>query len=277
MKNAVNKWAVFDGWGKPSSRQPSWSALDAMIAADKALTSKQISELSEIVKKWDDVLADFGWDPSRIDWRDFRPLRLTREEDWSDWLAYFIGSSKTGLFARRLFGDPAAEPGDFIPIKIRRELETEAHRADIVVEWGKGRYSHIEVKLWDKSFDKTFDTSSELEHANSDRAGYKNYSHYILLPGKAVDRWLDSAAAAESVLRVQHLTWEDLALAIRLALRNSEEGLRWRALAYNFAGAIEQHILGFPRVGMKSAISAAQKRIKMAELSDYLQKGLKNE
>ena len=48
---------------------------------------------------------EFGGDPLSTEWSNFRPLRLSREEDWSDWLAYFIETNQHPYFNSLLFND----------------------------------------------------------------------------------------------------------------------------------------------------------------------------
>ena len=56
-------------------------------------------EYSRMLKLSNRALKAFGGDPSSTDWSNFRPLRLSREEDWADWLMHLIEQSGTGLLS----------------------------------------------------------------------------------------------------------------------------------------------------------------------------------
>jgi len=88
-------WQVFDGWilpPPPDPIQPDWHAVDEMRTAYAGVFRTYRSKLMELLPRWDSLLSsEFGKDPTRRDWREFHPLRLSREEDWSGWLAYLIG------------------------------------------------------------------------------------------------------------------------------------------------------------------------------------------
>src|SRR5690606_34208801 len=98
------------------------------------------------------------------DWSHFRPLRVDREEDWSDWLQHFIATSEHGHFARFAlprcgFGEASA----WARPEVTREDATESRRADLVVRWRNGQRCHVEVKVGDQHLSKTVDTALELE------------------------------------------------------------------------------------------------------------------
>jgi len=76
----------------------------------------------------------FGGDSTHRDWRRFRPLGLSREEDWSDRLAFLIESSTSGLLAHGLVGSDGAPPQDYaLPDRVERETLHEGYRSDLVV------------------------------------------------------------------------------------------------------------------------------------------------
>lgn len=275
-----NSWTIFDGWDCPKDEVflPDWKVFDSLESHALMYFNHQASGMKLLLKSWDQALNAFDGDPSRINWKLFRPLRLGREEDWSDWLGYFIESSKTGCFGKELFGSPDMNPTEFIPKSVKREEATTNYRADIVIAWDTHRNSQVEVKLWDQSYEKTFITSEELQASRKGVRDAQTWTHYILLPSKMEGVWSDCVAAITTNVRVQVLTWENVALAFRRVLRAQSEDVRWRALAYNYLGAIEQKILGFPRIGVSGdGASFFLKQQKLAEFSEFLQKGLSNE
>jgi len=211
---------------------------------------------------WDGLLADLGGDPSFKDWRSFRPLRLTREEDWSDWLAHLIQSSATGYFAHHLLGSaaaraaPAMSPTEtrmFVaPPRCDREVDTEdGRRADIVIRWAgdDSRWTHIEVKVGDEQFAKTYDTARKLR-AKLAPAGA--WTDFILIPQHSNLTWLEckddiEGKSDQCPIAVCTLTWGHVASSLRASLIAKGENFPWRVWAYSFCGAVEQVLLGVPR------------------------------
>lgn len=172
--------------------------------------------------------------PSDQDWGRFRPLRLTREEDWSDWLAFILEKGPESM-RRALLGAGTA------PKSVRREVAAGGYRADVVLEFDSSSVS-IEVKLDDRDLAKTFDCCSMLEAAETGR-----WAHFILLPEDRLDEWHSLVKRGPRAPdRVTPRTWTELALAIRRCLWRAEGTLAWRAWAVAYCGAIEQTILDLP-------------------------------
>lgn len=229
---------------------PSWSSACALGTAARAVATAENQEFLDRLSQWNRLLNDLGGDPSTRSWTSFRPLRLSREEDWSDWLAHLIESSRTGQFAASLLS-PTAHADDFAapPIVVREE-RIEARRADIVVVWKTGSASQIEVKVGDEAFEKTFDTAMRLRGVRK----ATSWTDYILLPESSLARWEEVAERRtqaddpKTAIRVHAVTWRQAAVSLRRALAASQEDQLWRALAYTFCGAIEQRLLGLPIV-----------------------------
>ncbi|MEM6792318.1 MAG: hypothetical protein AAF715_32690, partial [Myxococcota bacterium] len=53
----------------------SWHVIDRWIAAYDEVVDARRAEVEELLTCWDERLADLGGDPTRHDWRQFRPLR----------------------------------------------------------------------------------------------------------------------------------------------------------------------------------------------------------
>ena|ERR1035437_5943187 len=173
----------------------------------------------------------------------FRPLRLSREEDWSDWLGWLLQTSTTGVLAETLFGsymncDPAslASPKD-----VWREEPTEdrRRRADIVVEWKSGAFTDVEVKIWDEQLDKTFDTAKKLEALRLKG----EWHHFILLNGELVPAWETVVNAPANDCEINLIMWRDVVQGLRRCLWEGQESLAWRVWAWTFCAAIEQKLL----------------------------------
>lgn len=155
----LGDWAVFDSFKRPATPAPSWAGVVQWSAAIEARLGPQRTELAGLRVASDEMLATLGGDPNARDWTAFRPLRRHREEDWSDWLAQLIQDSLTGEFAHALLGYVSSElaAAGFLATSVQREMPLPGLRADIVVHWDDGSYSHIEVKVGDTNLSKTCD------------------------------------------------------------------------------------------------------------------------
>jgi hypothetical protein len=253
-------WSIFDGWTlSPLTPEPlpSWEAVVHLGKLASATLYKRSEFRANLVDAYDERLRDLGGEVMRQNWSAFRPLRLSREEDWSDWLAFLLQSSSTGELASQLFRDvgeldaaPLAHPD------VGREEQTAngGRRADLLIRWRDGGTSHVEVKIWDQAFEKTFDTAAALrtEYAVNEWRG-----DFILLPEESMDAW---AVSAESMaptfgFSVQAITWRRVAISLRRCLWARREPLTWLAWAYALCGSIEQFILQHPRFESPSGVA----------------------
>jgi hypothetical protein len=187
--------------------------------------------------------GEFGGDPLHsAHWEDFRPLRLRREEDWSDWLYYLLQFSKRGDFARGLFSDL---PSGHLSPKVTREEFLKTRRADLIIDWqsGRGRFDHIEVKLWDSNFGKCASTAEKAlaKYKKKPGVSVREWKDHVLIRRDALTEWGrfdDSSSPKFNVL-----FWSDVAHAIRKALCKKRESFEWLAFAFAFVGNIERRIL----------------------------------
>ena len=126
---------------------------------------------------------------------------------------------------------------------VHREVPYEGYRADLVIEWADGSYTHIEVKVGDQALAKTLATAEAV--ANRFGRDHRSGSDAVLfLPSQreAWDRACD--ALPEMRDRVHPLTWRAVARALRRALPQSAgESIHWRVWAHAFSGAVEQDLL----------------------------------
>jgi hypothetical protein len=214
------------------------------------LIASERKELIALRDAWDKALAVLGGDPTATDWSTFAPLRREREEDWSDWLAQLLSDSRTGAFAHRLFGAFDGRPADdFASPRVCRELTVEDRRADLVIDWRDGSYTHVEVKVGDPHIEKTKDTAVKV--ARAARRGARGRDVLLVLPEQEV-RWEAlRRASPELTEAIALLTWRDVAVALRACLPSGAsqvvESVRWSVWAHALAGAVEQELLQFPR------------------------------
>jgi hypothetical protein len=247
-------WSIFDeldrlhGDVAPAAPSPdrvssAWTDLDEFIASHSAVLDSLYLELNPLLAEWNRRLASLGGDPTLQDWSRFRPLRLSREEDWSDWLAFLLERSDAGVFAARLLGADGGASIDHARPAVEREISHDGHRADLVVEWAGGRCAHVEVKIGDDGLAKTFGTGRRmrLRYGRS----VEEWENFVLLLPSQIEDWAELESTEPAEPPVEVLSWIDVCVALRGALV-SHESLVWRAWAYAFVGAVEQRIIRFP-------------------------------
>jgi len=244
---------------------PGWSSANALAAAARAFAAPEQSDLERVLASWDDALHALGRDPSRRDWLSFRPLRLGREEDWSDWLAHLLQTSSTGVFAHALLGTRGEDAEKYASPEVVRERVVVRlqdvggeRRADLVIGWKNGAASQIEVKVGDEELEKTFETVRLIRKTRPPTVVWRDF---ILLQESALPMWAEVAercARDYPEIKIEPLTWRQVAVALRRSLlAERARDLVWCVWAYSFCGAIEQRILGLPRVGSHGQRSLA--------------------
>lgn len=240
------EWSIFDDWCEPVSvggQKYFWIATDDLMEVHHRY-EKSIEEVIEArLADWDRDLAGYGGDPIRRDWSHFRPLRLGREEDWSDWLAFLIEMSSTGVSASYLFGETETACDAYArPAKVEREVIAEPYRADLVVRWTNGGVAHVEVKIGDQSLEKTFATAKRLQESY-DRDCVRWADFILLLPVQKAE-WDNLVDRTEADRPVDCITWQDVSIGLRRGLL-SDESVFWKSFAFAFVGAVEQTLLRF--------------------------------
>ncbi len=241
-------WDAAVGWTAPQPRLD-WKAAEAWQPSLDALASVTRRGLLAELERWDAVFAGhgLGLDPSRTDWTQFRPLRLSREEDWSDWLAHLLEHARDAELAARLF----AKQGEARVWKVsrcEREVTAGDYRADLVVELEDETWLHLELKVGDLRLDKTVATGDQLRR----RASGMCRGDWLLLPDEDVDQWRKLLAQDAAFKGITIITWHDVARALRGAALAPGVETVWRAWAYTFLGAVEQHLLGFAPIPLNA-------------------------
>jgi len=265
---------VLDYFAQLSAREKcppkvaTWAALEEFVARAHAFAAERCALFPEVLARCDAVFCDHDGDPSRSNWSHFRPLRVDREEDWSDWLQHFIATSTTGHFSHQLFSRLAAPSGGFGVPEVLREDTVDDRRADLVIRWQDSTRTHVEVKVGDRSFAKTVETASSLEK----KYPAKQWSHFILLPSEDVRRW-DAVDRPQSSI-IQVLTWDDVAVSLRRTLRRKSESRLWRVWAHGFCGLVEQSLLGHPLAdSKKTSLNELARRVNQISV---MQRGLED-
>lgn len=244
-------WDVFDAFRRAQgvsggTWSPSWARTSDWLSVVRRSAQSEANSLLPFLAKWDSALRSLGGDPSRARWSEFRPLRLSREEDWSDWLAYLLAMPEGLECARRSF---PPEGGKCALEKVRREVPVASgdRRADLVLFWNGSRASHVEVKVWDEAFAKTAETGVGCREAFGDRGGWVDY---ILVPDENEEACRDELESDD----VRIVTWTSVCIELRRALLVPRESPQWRAFARAFCGAVEQKILAIPAMTADSDV-----------------------
>ena len=244
----------------PDPAATRWSAVEEFVAASQNALAPLHGQVDELLHKWDERWrsAGFDGDPTHRDWRDFEPLQRSRENACSDWLAFLLRASKTGVPAWRLFGQGKGEgePGDYArPTAVRREVGDTDHRCDLLIEWRHGLFAHVEVKTGDPHLDKTPETGKRMRLKM--RAEADDWSNFILLLSSQRAAWSE-VEPLEGEPPTHPRTWVDAAIAVRQGVASGEDAV-WRACAYLFIGAVEQRVVGYPGYAAQPMESVREK------------------
>jgi len=224
-----------------------WQAIRGLIEKSRQAIIPRIRECQDLERQWEERLRPLCGDQTILDWRKFRPLRLNREEDWSDWLAWLLETSATGNLAESLFGRHMdCQIETFISPTVDREVPVDDRRADIVITWNTKQNADIEVKVWDPHFEKTFETAEKLHKTTPD----SDWNDFILIPATSQQSWNEvaQAHAERETIKVETILWEDVVRGLRKCLWHGHESVFWRAWAWAFCSTIEAEILCLERL-----------------------------
>jgi hypothetical protein len=241
-----SSWGVFITWNyiiDSNNIKYDWSSFDRLIPYHNAIINKEYEELFPLLEEWDIILNDLNGEPTYRDWDKFRPLRLSREEDWADWLAHLIQTSEKGVFASEIFRIKGIDNYSFPKKVLREEISKKGYRADIIIQWQNRNYTYLEIKIGDPNLNKTFPASEAFR----DKFDVKksNWSNFILLLSYQIPEWDYLVETIESDTIISSITWEEVCIALRRSLL-SEESIIWKVWAYTYLGAIEQILIGYP-------------------------------
>jgi hypothetical protein len=108
------------------------------------------------------------------------------------------------------------------------------------VAWQGGCTTHIEVKLWDCNFEKTFETARQLRCDGPEA----HWNDAILIPARSIALWDDVTKAHPTDSPIGVILWNDVAMGLRKSLWERREPVMWQAWAWAFCNAVESHLLG---------------------------------
>jgi hypothetical protein len=225
-----------------------WQSIARLIQKSEQAIKPHIEECHDWELRWKKKLLPLCGDQTTINWSKFRPLRRNREEDWSDWLAWLLETSQKGILAESLFAKHMNCQSElFISPNVKREEPLDGRRADIVIPWKTQLMTHIEVKIWDRNFDKTFETAKKLHET----APNKNWHDFILIPSQSQEAWNEVAQkySSSEAIKVTVILWDDVARGLRRCLWHERESVFWRAWAWVFCRVIETELLGLGKLG----------------------------
>lgn len=231
------------------SEIPDWDSADKMWDALQKAADQIQERLKSTLVRWDIKLGQLGGDPQRREWQHFRPLRLRREEDWSDWFAHLLATSKSGQLGYKLFREIVGPKmqGDFSHPEVEREVVVRNRRADIVLITGNRVGIHVEVKIGDTHFEKTGETSALVADTFVPERGPVMVWHNVLLVPEDLKEGVVLDEHHTGV-EIKTIVWAHVASSIRAVLAGADsdaEEISWRVWAWTFVGCIEQKILGF--------------------------------
>ena len=237
----LNRWSIHALPFETHSPIPHWEQLESFIGSAAKVSELIRRKVVEMHKKSDILLKDFDGDPLNTDWKKFRPLRLSREEDWSDWLAFLIENS-LGWFNQSLLERSGFTFEDYLKPRVEREVSSGGYRSDIIILWRNKHADHLEVKIGDPDLEKTYGTSAAMRKRYGEMVT-SWHDWILLLEGQIYDWQLTSEKVSSNDtykdISIKPITWIDVAVAIRWCLYNKKESIQWRSWAFAFTGAIE--------------------------------------
>jgi hypothetical protein len=194
------------------------------------------NRLRELLTKSNQALSPFG-DPLAVDFGTHRWLHASREEAYSDWLAWGLVQLRDPSSIYRLFGatPPVGHSG---PIEIHREYSLQSGhsglrgRADIIVKCNKTEVLMIEVKL-----------------GSADAADVIKQMGYSASVPKSVIKVLLAKDGTELLYAGGFYLrrWDEFAIAARAMLCDVDVCHPVsRAMWLGFIGAVEQNLLHYP-------------------------------
>jgi hypothetical protein len=234
--------------GKARRLRATNKAFALMSDVGRAYRALQLRRLQEAILDWEEALSPIE-DPLRVQFGLNRWLAGSREEAYSDWLAWVLQELRSSaLVGRLLFGDGTPEAN-----RLAASIEYHVQREVWVPEGHEGHAGRLDCVL---RFDDAV-VVLELKRSDAEHADIAKHEGYL--------KWLDgeqehfkrglliatSTENHESYKGFALVHWQDLCMRARHLVCELRSGNRLVFLATfcAFIGAVEQNLLGFPYVG----------------------------
>ncbi len=262
--------------GVPVLRLASVSGALLLAEAATAFIEGRVALLPEALRRSISPLSDWAGTPAE-DWMEFPPPGLGHGTGWSDWLSFLLARSRTGVLGATLFGGKPASFG--VVREVTRERKVDGNYIyDMLIDLGQRRWIHVEVKIGDQDFGKTYETATGLRRSLGSGASVRDF---ILLPESDLDSWSEVAEGhgKDFEFQIVAVPWRNVAIGIRRTLTaySGKEDRNWESWAHAFCGAIEQdhRTMGVPCVLDGSDFSALRRSrtSDLATLLDVVEKG----
>jgi len=231
----------------PEQIETDWVPVTRMIGAARSFQAASKTELETLLRTSYQLLSPLE-DPFWTDFGLHRWLHSSREETYSDWLAWILQGLENAAEVFEVFDLGVTGSADWPNGSITREKSILGGRLDIVLRWpGKGLLV-VEVKVTDEE-------SADIEKQN----GYRKWMDTQRgEPRKEALLLTLNANPGDSEGGFQRRDWRQICLRLRsLAARalgakpNSNSRINRSsvvraALLLAFVGAVEQNLLGMP-------------------------------
>jgi hypothetical protein len=228
----LRQWVTLGSSIRVDSPAVDWKAASSMIAAAEKDAEKSRQVLKVLFKRSAERFPGFG-DPldTGLNFGAHRWLKDSREEAWSDWLAWILEQKEDSAQVLDLFRlDPA--PGAGTTCKAKREFCTPDGRLDLVVRFGSATLL-VEIK--------TISKVGEFQ--------LEDYSAWLKRQSAPLTPLLLARDEPENLKTKGwgFCSWETVSMGLRTwASEWLGEGRRIQtALTLAFCGAVEQNLLGF--------------------------------
>jgi hypothetical protein len=245
MEDWVSVRRIIAAWSavSPETNTEGWPFVARIIKSAKASQSVDRKDLMELLRKSKRLLSPLD-DPFSNDFGLHRWLRGSREEVYSDWLAWIMQGLDNAADVFRLFDLPVPPDADqWKNTAIKREFPIPGGRLDIVVRWPGKALLVVEVKITDEEFAYT-----------SKQGRYARWMHRQKEPHKEAVLLTVDADTGMSKGDFKRSDWRKVCVRLRCIAagrsgarrgnRAAHRSVVRSALTLAFAGAVEQNLLG---------------------------------
>ncbi len=256
----LKQWADFDrdGASRASLFPVDWQPATAFMRAAQAADEAARQTLKELLARSDLLFGPLG-DPLSMDFGAHRWLAESREESYSDWLAWILAQIGEPIQILRLFGVSDESVSEPLSSRVRvREIEIldRSRRLDLLLPFGDQLVVVVEIKT--KWFGREEVREQLTEYAKwADQQPAPALCFFV-----AVE--LDAFQCPETFTFVP---WRDLSLRLRAValewIRGAEGPMGTRlisaAMLLAFCGSVEQNLLELSSERKKfSALASTQ-------------------